>query len=179
MLHWDKNRKIDGHKRTPEQRFELGDDKFGIINFRSPPERKRPDTPACFCNESSLVWPDTAVDLIVYCNKLPALTMPALCDWAARSFVVVWINFAWPRLTGHAQNNSVTTYVTAQGSLFAWQGTSLVYFRLRFNLSSRQIKIVCGSFHGVHFCGRSLWIAYGLFKRTAIVMIVKNLFACW
>lgn len=88
-------------------------------------------------------------------------------------FFVVWINFTCPRLTGHAQNNSVTTNVTAQGSLFAWQGylrwTSLVYFRLRLNLSSRQIKIVCGSFHGVHFCGRSLWTAYGLFKRTLLL----------
>lgn len=45
-------------------------------------------------------------------TTLPAPAAAALCDWAARTFFVVWINFACRRLTGHAQNNSVTTNVT-------------------------------------------------------------------
>lgn len=108
---------------------------------------KKARYPGMFCNESSAVWPKTTVGLMSTPAKLPALETTALCDWTARSFFVVWINFACRRLTGHAQNNSVTTNVTGRGSLFAWQDiwdnkASLVHFRLRFNLSSSQIKCV-------------------------------------
>ena len=151
MLHWDKNRKIDVHKQTPERRFEQADDKFGIINSRSLLERRKLDIPACFAMNPSAVWPKTIVGLMSTPAKLPALETTTLCDWTARSFFVVWINFACRRLTGHAQNNSVTTNVTGRGSLFAWQDiwdnkASHVYFRLRFNLSSSQIKMCVGSF---------------------------------
>lgn len=151
MLHWDKNRKIDVHKQTPERRFEQADDKFGIINSRSLLERKKLDIPACFAMNPLQFDPRReSVWCLLQQNYLLSRRLHFVTE-PRGVFFVVWINFACRRLTGHAQNNSVTTNVTGRGNLFAWQDiwdnkASLVHFRLRFNLSSSQIKMCVGSF---------------------------------
>ena len=145
MLHSDKNRKIDVRKRRLVRRFEQADDKFGIINFRSRPGRKMPDSPASvrenYFEETALCLAPFHRNRLSAVEKIPAQSTEgsSMSLWAV---VVLWINFAlMTHLIGHAQNNGVTADVTRSWNVYLHDKDlgeikRLRYFRSGLNASS-------------------------------------------